>query len=84
MEACTRAIQVAHSRGFKKICINTFSEYTIHCVTKKKNLWIKYDGEPVKLNSALVELDSNIKVMDEVKWVSYLYNYRCFQNLIIL
>ncbi|GLV46662.1 ribonuclease H1 [Carabus blaptoides fortunei] len=73
IEACTRAIQVAHSAGVRKLCINTDSEFTINCITKwirgwKKNGFKTAKGAPVLNKDELTELDQTINLMEDVKW----------------
>lgn len=77
IEACTRAIQIANSAGIKKLLINTDSEFTINCITKwihgwKKKNWVNAAGKPVINKDELMELDENLKLMDDIKWVNYL------------
>lgn len=73
IEACTRAIQLAHSAGVKKLCINTDSEFVINCITKwikgwKRNGFKTAKGAPVLNKDELVELDETLSLMEDVKW----------------
>ncbi|XP_044742587.1 ribonuclease H1 [Chrysoperla carnea] len=72
IQACTRAVEIAHSAGVKKLCINTDSQFVINSMTTwlpnwKKRDWKLKDGGPVKNKHDFIDLDNACQLVD-VKW----------------
>ncbi|XP_077288322.1 ribonuclease H1 [Arctopsyche grandis] len=73
IQAATKAIQIANSKGVKKLVIKTDSKFVINAVTKwmpnwKRKGWKLANGEPVKNEIDFKDLDKSIKLLD-IKWV---------------
>ena len=75
IEACTKAIQIATQENIQKLVIRTDSQFTMNCVQKwmanwKKKGWKTAEGNPVKNEVELKELDEAMKADPKlkVKW----------------
>lgn len=74
IQACTRAILVAHEAGVEKLCINTDSQFVINSITTwlpnwKKRGWKLKDGGDVKNKYDFIDLEKATNLL-EVKFVS--------------